>query len=694
MHLSFAAKTDVGRVRTHNEDNFLIDKHVNLFIVADGMGGHASGEIASAMAVNAIRETLLRDRKLIEDFHAGAADVDRRDILALLEQAVQAACYQVYENAQRHSSQKGMGTTVVLLLVARRRGFIAHVGDSRIYLARAGQVHQITEDHSLINELVRHGRGQTRGDTLARYKNAITRAVGIYESVDVDTLDLDLLPGDRFLLATDGLTGYLNDAKLLELLGDNADDPEAVVARLIEFANEQGGKDNITALYVAADQADAGRDFEAVRAKLSTFKGLALFRYLSYQDIVKLMNIATERQFAAGEWIFRENAREDSLYIIYQGNVQILKGDVEITVLGPGANFGEMALVDQSPRSASVLALDDVRALVITRRAFYEILRKNQPVAVKLLWSFLKVLTARLRSTSDELRLIKLLYQQKAVEESEAEDLLPSNWLEPMAEPEALVPATVPPPEGAELGPEPVPRSGAAARLMGADDLAARIRDTAPTLPNFAAIAAAAVAAASGQAPPPIPSPPAVGVDTVETVVVLEPDDEEILDDTPPSEAAATVESAQADPDERGPVPSETPSPAAGASLSAESPTPAVEPFVVVDPDEPSLGEPDSEPAPVPEFAPLPGLSDDPADGPGGWLSDAELVDEDAPEPEPDPEREPPVTPPELPALHAAVVAGPATPEAGQPAPPPRVPERRRVGWDVLVADGNDADSH
>src|SRR6202050_1134388 len=264
--IRFFAATDVGKVRDHNEDNFLVDKKLSLFMVADGMGGHAAGEVASAIAVRTVHEELKREQDLIADYLAGssgAAKVTPKDIVALLEHAVQRACSKIHEEAQGDTAKRGMGTTLSVLLVLGPKGFIAHVGDSRIYLMRGGRVQQVTEDHTVINELIKRGKLSKEQIEKVAQKNAITRAVGVYERVDVDTLAIEVLPGDTFVLCSDGLTGYLNSPEeLREHLGKDGDD---AVKSLIELANERGGKDNITAIIVklgaegALDEARAKR---------------------------------------------------------------------------------------------------------------------------------------------------------------------------------------------------------------------------------------------------------------------------------------------------------------------------------------------------------------------------------------------------------------------------------------------------
>ncbi|MCB9556182.1 MAG: Stp1/IreP family PP2C-type Ser/Thr phosphatase [Deltaproteobacteria bacterium] len=408
MRLAFSARTDVGRQRDHNEDNFLVDKSLKLFIVADGMGGHAAGEEASALCVRRVHKAVESQQELLANFaKKSASGANRDDVLQLLEHAVQSACQAIYNRAQDDPQKRGMGTTCSLLMIAGERGFIAHVGDSRVYLMRHGQVHQLSEDHSLINELIRRGKlkaDEVESSPYRDYKNAVTRAVGVYESVEVDTLDFDVLPGDRFLLCSDGLHHYFDAQQdaLSALL--QKDDAETAVKEMVDFANEGGGHDNITSLVVMVEATEeADHRAKEVTLKLETLMRMQLFRYLSYKEIVRVLNITEVRDFNDGDKIITEGEAATELFIILQGEVRLHKGDAFITTLGPGDHLGEMALVDTSPRSASASAIGRTRVLVVRRRDFYDIMRNESQLSVKLLWSFVEVLAQRLRRTTAEL---------------------------------------------------------------------------------------------------------------------------------------------------------------------------------------------------------------------------------------------------------------------------------------------------
>jgi serine/threonine protein phosphatase PrpC len=413
MELSFWAATDVGKKREHNEDNFLVDKKLSLFVVADGMGGHASGEVASHLAVHEFRNAIEAKAELLEVYAKSETaekpdtKVDTAELLALLEQAAQAAGGAIFQRGKQEPDKRGMGTTISALLLVGNRGFIAHVGDSRIYLLRQDQVIQLTEDHSLINELIR--RGKVTKENLSRspysaYKNAVTRALGVYETVQVDTIDFDVLPGDQFLLCSDGLHGYLDDDKIKKLFA-----PEEITSipkQLIDHANESGGQDNITAIALriqgAGTEALDSRTEELTR-KIEVLKQMPLFRHLTYKEIIRVLNLTEVSDYGPGEDIMREGEPGDDLYILLRGRVRLHKDGAFITNLGPGAHLGEMALVDRTPRSATATAEERSRLLILRRQEFFEILRKDPPLSVKLLWSFVQVLTERLRKTTADL---------------------------------------------------------------------------------------------------------------------------------------------------------------------------------------------------------------------------------------------------------------------------------------------------
>lgn len=240
MKLQYAARTDVGMIRSGNEDNFAVDynDHRGLFVVADGMGGHAAGEVASEMAV----QILLRDLAELRDVEPDGAG-DR------LSRALRDANHAIHQRTMTEVDKQGMGTTVSVLVVSGGQYLIGQVGDSRVYLLRDGALRQLTKDHSYVQEQVDAGFLTPEQARYHPYSNVITRCVGASPDVEPDVYRGTVRPGDTFLVASDGLTGMVDDWRLQQLLMARTT-AERVVHSLIAEANSRGGLDNITAIVV------------------------------------------------------------------------------------------------------------------------------------------------------------------------------------------------------------------------------------------------------------------------------------------------------------------------------------------------------------------------------------------------------------------------------------------------------------
>ncbi|MBK6849547.1 MAG: serine/threonine-protein phosphatase [Proteobacteria bacterium] len=242
--------SDIGKRRPVNEDSFLSDDELGLFIVADGVGGHAKGEIASAQSVEEVHGYVRDASACIEALRRHAGRDEIAAVRRLLESAVQSAGYMVFGMAELDPTHHGMSTTMSALLVVEGLAIIAQVGDSRVYRRRGEQTAQLTEDHTLFNYRLKHGLLSPQEARQSAGKNVITRAVGHRDYVQVDTLVCDAQPGDRYLLCSDGLHGQVHDDEVGSLLALAA--ARDAAHSLVELANDRGGRDNITVLVVDA----------------------------------------------------------------------------------------------------------------------------------------------------------------------------------------------------------------------------------------------------------------------------------------------------------------------------------------------------------------------------------------------------------------------------------------------------------
>jgi serine/threonine protein phosphatase PrpC len=248
--------SDVGVIRSHNEDCFDIAPEFQVFVVADGMGGHSHGEIASRIAVEAIREFVERtadeDATLPFELDPQLGRHSNR-----LRAAIQIAHEKVLKAIRQDASLHGMGTTVVGMLLDGETAAIAHVGDSRCYRLRQGKLELLTQDHTWVNEQVVAGFLSEEQARVHPLKNVVTRALGGDADIDIDVREWRTEPGDLFLLCSDGLTTMLTDAEILERL-KSADRLEDVCGRLVQDANSRGGYDNVSVVLIRVDEPDDG----------------------------------------------------------------------------------------------------------------------------------------------------------------------------------------------------------------------------------------------------------------------------------------------------------------------------------------------------------------------------------------------------------------------------------------------------
>jgi len=403
MHIRSWSRTDPGKVREHNEDNYVDNPERGVFAVCDGCGGKAGGQLASGIASDLILEECVRLTQTFSDYRSTSDRELRTQILQQIARIYDECSGAIYARAQENPEVSGMATTAVSMTLMDASGFIGHVGDSRIYLIRRDKIYQLTEDHSFFQKLVNEGKlGPEDYDTFP-YKHIISRSVGSEPTVQTDTLFVDLLPNDVYVLCSDGVSDMVKPVEILSAC--HYEGPENLVDKLVELSLERGAPDNATAVCIEIGEAPADTDMRSMdfTARLALLSDIELFNMLSDQELAKMLRIVYEQDFANGQRIIQEGTIGDCLYVVAEGEVVISLSDVPLTVIGPGGHFGELALVDQSPRSASAHAQGPCTVLRIEQDDFYRLTQQEPVLANKLLWVFLESAARRVRSLSDRI---------------------------------------------------------------------------------------------------------------------------------------------------------------------------------------------------------------------------------------------------------------------------------------------------
>lgn len=397
MKVSHSALTDVGRKRKHNEDAFALAEDVKLFIVCDGMGGAEAGEVASATTTSFLIKYIQDKKRLLDEYQESPNSENKNKVINILKTAVASASQHVWNMAQKDSSKRGMGTTLVLTLFCGPDVFVAHVGDSRVYLWRQGEVHQLTEDHSLLNELVKAGQLTKEEAAVDPRSNVITRAIGPNDYVEADILTMEIMKNDTFLLCSDGLCGYFEGTDITRFFKkENLDE---LTKNFINYANLKGGKDNITSMVVKVDElVRSTSENSRVDKKIAILLKIPLFKRLTYLQIVQMLEMITVKEYSPKQTIVKQNDLGQEMYILLTGEVVVLKEEKVITKLVRGQFFGEMSLLDQAPRSATIAASQQTMCMIIRRGPLFELFAREPRIAIKIMWAFLQNFNRRLRT--------------------------------------------------------------------------------------------------------------------------------------------------------------------------------------------------------------------------------------------------------------------------------------------------------
>lgn len=373
-------------MREQNEDAFLVDDELGLYVVCDGMGGHLAGEVASQAATQAVIEFVRKNESMLDRYIEGGATSD--DMRTFAREAVEAANSTVFEMGNDDPDRSGMGCTLTMLLLLGDKAVSAHVGDSRLYLARGGKASQLTNDHTMASEL--HLAGLIRAEEVADhpFAHVLTRAVGTQPSVYVDVLWLDVAPGDRFLLCSDGLADHLSDDGLLDDVLETSDG-SSIPEILVEFANDSGGHDNVTVLMVEVrpDEPEitiVDEMSSEVFGKFVALEAHFLFQGLSVAVLTRILQCCLIEDHYDGARVIGEGDPCAALYVLLDGKL-LLTSEAGSRQISPGGHAGATTLLAPRPARASLIADDFARVLIFPKDDFWELVKERPQLGVTLL---------------------------------------------------------------------------------------------------------------------------------------------------------------------------------------------------------------------------------------------------------------------------------------------------------------------
>lgn len=397
MKLRAAAISDRGLKREGNEDQYLIDESKGLYIVCDGMGGHSAGEVAAERAIDFAAGHV---SKSVEALSSAASKPDGFfRVMRVAEEAVQVANLGVHQLAESSTELSGMGTTMTMLIIVEGKAVIAHVGDSRLYLKRGGEIHQLTVDHTLANDMLLAGALSKEEAAKSRFQHVLTRSIGSREFVEVDTLLFDLLPGDRFLLCSDGLSNYFKEPAVVASFLER---PE-IISRpesLIDFAKEAGGDDNITAVVVEAVP-DAESEFvpdadQKVRALKDSFLG----RKLSIRRLLHLLTVTSVIHCSAGKELVTIGKKCPGMFLVLEGTLNVQDDDIVGGSLEPGDCFGHETLIAPAKSPASIVAQGPAKVMLVDRKKFNSLTKRLPRLGNALLRNLSRFLSEKMVESS------------------------------------------------------------------------------------------------------------------------------------------------------------------------------------------------------------------------------------------------------------------------------------------------------
>jgi PPM family protein phosphatase len=381
-------------------DQLVVEPKLGLLAVADAPNGGDDGKAGVRIALEAVKRHVERNEDILARFRAHPAPELRTRVLTVIDEAFGRAAQEVFAFARR---RKGLVVTLDMVLLLDHEAFIGHVGDGRVYLIRRGLVHQLTVDHSHADEgevfdVIGDDKTEESADAPVAQAGgrSVTRSLGPLPGVRVESMCMELAQDDRFVACTAHLHRNVPESSLQTLfVGELLSELGAAVAR---YADKKPA-------LAAAAQLGSGEPFKAdsARSRLALLAPMPLFAHCTERELRSVAQAAVPRKFEAGATLFTEGETGEELFLLVSGQVAVRRQGKTLATLGPGSNFGEMAMLDDKTRSATIVAVEASEAMTVHRDAFFAMLRGNPMLAMKILWNMLLRLSANLRTANAKL---------------------------------------------------------------------------------------------------------------------------------------------------------------------------------------------------------------------------------------------------------------------------------------------------
>jgi len=377
--------THIGKKRKDNEDAFFADDQLGLYLVCDGMGGHLAGGLAARKTAEYTREQVELESGTIEGFRRDATPDS--EIIRFVEGLVNSVCGRLHDLSKSRIEYTGMGSTLTFLLTVADRAVMGHVGDSRLYLLRDEEVHLLSDDHTYAHDLARAGIIAAEDEIRSQYGKVLTRSVGSRPLVQADTLLFDLIPGDVFLLCTDGLSRHLEAPE--DLLAALDGDPADASRRLVDLANARGGSDNITVVTAAVESpkrtTSASRDHAgAIQNRVKILGGMPVFGDLLMRELLRLANISHLTTVDADVDVQRRGEPVPAYSRVLSGALRVLRSGTEPGRLRPGDSFGLAGLLRDVPARDTIEAVSECQLLRVTGKDLARLARARPRLGQKV----------------------------------------------------------------------------------------------------------------------------------------------------------------------------------------------------------------------------------------------------------------------------------------------------------------------